>query len=60
MINCPNAIIEQCISNAYYDPNSLIGYKVAYFRSYLCIDIYNCDVSSEPAQCPWIFLVSHS
>ena len=27
MINCPNAIIRQCILNAYYNANSLIGYK---------------------------------
>ena len=33
MINCPNAIIRQCILNAYHNANSLIGFKLAYFRS---------------------------
>ena len=44
MINCPNAIIRQCILNAYYNANSLIGYKLAYFRSSFGIDIFNCDI----------------
>ena len=39
MINCSNAIIIQCILNAYYNANSLIGYKLAYFKSSFCIDI---------------------
>ena len=43
MINCPNAIIRQCILNA----NSLIGYKLSYFRSSFCLDIYNCDIMSS-------------
>ena len=30
MLYCPNAIIRQCISNAYYNAGSLIGYKLAY------------------------------
>ena len=47
MINCPNAILRQCISNAYYIANSLIGYKLAYFRSYFGIDIFNCDIMSS-------------
>ena len=44
MINCPNAIIRQCILNAYYNANSLIGYKLAYFRSSFGIGIFNCDI----------------
>ena len=47
MINCPNAIIRQCISNAYYNANSLIGYKLAYFRTSFGIDIFNCDIMSS-------------
>ena len=47
MINCPNAIIRQCILNAYYNANSLIGYKLAYFRSSFGIDIFNCDIMSS-------------
>ena len=47
MINCTNAIIRQCILNAYYNANSLIGYKLAYFRSSFCIDIFNCDIMSS-------------
>ena len=48
MINCPNAIIRQCILNAYYNANSLICYKLAYFRSSFGIDIFNCDIKSKP------------
>ena len=47
MINCPNALIRQCILNAYYNANSLIGYKLAYFRSSFGIDIFNCDIMSS-------------
>ena len=47
MINCPNAIIRQCILNAYYNANSIIGYKLAYFRSSFGIDIFNCDIMSS-------------
>ena len=47
MINCPNAIIRQYIFNAYYNANSLIGYKLAYFRSSFGIDIFNCDIISS-------------
>ena len=47
MINCPNAIIIQCILNVYYNANSLIGYKLAYFRSSFGIDIFNCDIMSS-------------
>ena len=47
MINCPNVIIRQCILNVYYNANSLIGYKLAYFRSSLGIDIFNCDIMSS-------------
>ena len=47
MINCPNAIIRQCILNAYYNANSLIGYKLAYFRSSFGIDIFYCDIMSS-------------
>ena len=47
MINCPNAIIRQYILNAYYNANSLIGYKLAYFRSSFGIDIFNCDFMSS-------------
>ena len=47
MINCPNAIIRHCILNAYYNANSLIGYKLAYFRSSFGIDIFNCDMMSS-------------
>ena len=47
MINCPNAIIRQCILNAYYNANSLIGYKLANFRSTFGIDIFNCDIMSS-------------
>ena len=47
MINCPNAIIRQCILNAYYNANSLIGYKLAYFRSSFGIDIFNWDIMSS-------------
>ena len=43
MINCPNAIIRQCILNTYYNANSLIGI-LAYFRSSFGIDIFNCDI----------------
>ena len=41
MLNCPNAIIEHCISNAYYNANALIGYKLVYFRSSFCFDIFS-------------------
>ena len=47
MINCPNAIIRQCILNAYYNANSLIGYTIAYFRSSFSIDIFYCDIMSS-------------
>ena len=47
MINCPNEIIRQCILNAYYNAKSLIGYKLAYFRSYFGFDIFNCDIMSS-------------
>ena len=47
MINCPNAIIRQCILNAHYNANSLMGYTLAYFRSSFGIDIINCDIMSS-------------
>ena len=48
MINCPNAIIRQCILNTYYNANSLIGYKLqTYFRSSFGIDIFHCDIMSS-------------
>ena len=47
MIICPNALIRQCILNAYYNANSLLGYKLAYFRSSFGIDIFNCDIMSS-------------
>ena len=47
MINYPNAIIRQCILNDYYNANSFIGYKLAYFRSPFCIDIFNGDIMSS-------------
>ena len=47
MINCSNAIIRQCILNAYYNANSLIGYTLAYFRSSFGIDIFTCDIMSS-------------
>ena len=47
MINFPNAIIRQCILNAYYNANSLIGYKLAYCISTFGIDIFNCDIMSS-------------
>ena len=31
----------------YYNANSLIGYKLAYFRSSFGIDIFNCDIMSS-------------
>ena len=36
-----------CILNAYHNANSLIGYKLAYFRSYFGIDIFNYDIMSS-------------
>ena len=47
MINCSNEIIRQCILNGYYSANSLICYKLAYFRSSFGIDIFNCDIMSS-------------
>ena len=41
---------RHCISNAYYNANSLIGYKLAYFRSAISIDIFNCDIMSSIRQ----------
>ena len=46
MLNCPNAIIRQCILNAYYNAHSLIGCKLAYIRSSFCIDLFHCDSMS--------------
>ena len=40
MLNCRNAIIRKCIPNASDNSNSLIGYKLAYFRSVFSIYIY--------------------
>ena len=56
MINCPNVIIRQCILNAYNNANSLIDYKLAYFRSSCGIDIFNCDIMSSIESKPNVLL----
>ena len=47
MLNCPNAIIRIFLSNASDNDNSLIGYKIVYFRSDFSIDIFNCDIMTS-------------
>ena len=40
-----NSIVRQCIMNASSNANTLIGYKMSYYRSMYGIDICNADLN---------------
>ena len=41
LLQFPNSIVRQCIINASSNVNTLIGYKMSYYRSMYGIDTYN-------------------
>ena len=43
MLHCNNSIVNQCITHASHDANTLIGYKLSFFRSKFCYNL--CDLS---------------
>ena len=49
MLNCNNSIVNQCITNASHDANTLIGYKLYFFRSKFDYNLY--DLGLSQSQC---------
>ena len=51
MLHCNNSIVNQCIMHASHDANTLIGYKLSFFRSkfgYNLYDLTQCLRYSSP------------
>ena len=47
MLHCNNNIVNQCIMHASHDANTLIGYKLSFFRSKFGYNLYDLSL----AQC---------
>ena len=45
LLQSTNSIARQCIMNASSNANTLIGYKMSYYRSMYGIDICNADLN---------------
>ena len=45
LLQSTNSIVSQCVMNASSNANTLIGYKMSYYRSMYGIDIYNADLN---------------
>ena len=45
LLQSTNSIVRQCIMNASSNANTLIGYKMSYYRSMYGIDICNADLN---------------
>ena len=45
MLHCNNSIVNQCIMHASHDANTLIGYKLSFFRSKFGYNLYDLSLS---------------
>ena len=45
MLHCNNSIVNQCIMHASHDANTLIGYKLSFFRSKFGYNLYDISLS---------------
>ena len=45
LLQSPNSIVRQCIMNASSNANTLIGYKMSYYRSMYGIDVWHADLN---------------
>ena len=45
MLHCNNIIVDQCIMHASHDANTLIGYKLSFFRSKFGNNVYDLRLS---------------
>ena len=45
MLNYNNSIVNQCIINASHDANTLIGYKLSFFKSQFGYNLYDLSFS---------------
>ena len=47
LLDCSNVIIKQCFHNAYYNSNTLIGYKLAYYRARFGFNLFSSVLSKS-------------
>lgn len=41
-----NKIVKQCLNNAIHNSNTVIGYKLAYFREEFDVELFICDINT--------------
>ena len=58
VLHCNNSIVNQCIMHASHDANTLIGYKLSFFRSKFGYNLYDISLSQCLRYCSPVHLTA--